>query len=165
MKLTEYELKELMGILKNTPLANEKELEVLKSNAPGIYYSKRETDKNRVDMFRYTLKYEPLNDFLFKLTNWNSNLITSIHYVHYTPGSRAREHVDYSDLTCIIMLKNDSNGGDFILNRQKINFKFPGEYLIYNGNTLHEVTELSSGIRDVLVIWYRKIIGEPKSII
>ena len=64
------------------------------------------------------------------------------------------------------MLDNNSAGGDFLFNKEKIQFKEAGEYLLYNGGeTLHEVTEIISGNRDVLVIWYRKDIDNTKSII
>ena len=64
------------------------------------------------------------------------------------------------------MLENNSEGGDFLFNKEKIQFKETGEYLLYNGGeTLHEVTEIISGNRDVLVIWYRDNTNNTKSII
>ena len=55
---------------------------------------------------------------------------------------------------------------NFLFNKEKINFKETGEYLLYNGGeTLHEVTEIISGNRDVLVVWYRKDIKINKDII
>lgn len=165
MKLPNKQLIELKNILKDTPFANPAELQLLKMNAPGVYYSKTAFDENAFEVSKYTLKYKKLNDFLFNITNWDEKHMSSIHHIHYTKGSKAREHVDYSDLTCVIMLENDSEGGQFLFNKELMEFKNPGEYLIYKGSTLHEVKELISGYRDVLVVWYRKDVYNTKSII
>lgn len=165
MKLTNKQLSELISILDNTPFANDDELQLLKKRAPGVYHSDT-FGKGEYGVTYYTLKHKQLNDFLYKITNYDAKYLTTLHRIRYIKGSKVSEHVDYSDLTCVIMLDNSSEGGDFILNRQKIEFKEAGEYLLYNGGeTLHEVTEIISGNRDVLVIWYRNNIETNKSII
>ncbi len=163
MKLTNEKLVELKNILSDTPLANYTESELLKARAPGVHDSKRYYE---MESRHHTLSHEPLNKFLYEITKWESKYLTSIHTIKYKQGNKVKEHLDYSDLTCVIMLENNSIGGDFLFNKEKIQFKEAGEYLLYNGGeTLHEVTELISGNRDVLVIWYRNDISNTKSII
>ena len=163
MKLTNEKLIELKNILRDTPLTNYKESQLLKARAPGAYDSKRYYEMNSTN---YTLSHNSLNEFLYEITNWDSKYLTSIHAINYKQGDKVKEHLDYSDLTCVIMLDNNSEGGDFLFNKEKINFKETGEYLLYNGGeTLHEVTEIISGNRDVLVVWYRKDIKINKDII
>jgi len=165
MKLTNEELVELKNILSSTPSATDTELQLLKKRAPGVYHSDT-FGKGEYGIEYYTLKHKPLNNFLFKITNYDSDYLTTLHKIHYIKGSKVTEHVDYSDLTCVIMLENNSEGGDFLFNKEKIQFKETGEYLLYNGGeTLHEVTEIISGNRDVLVIWYRNNTSNTKSII
>ena len=165
MKISNEKLLELLSILDTTPMATDIELQLLKKRAPGVYHSDT-FGKGEYGVTYYTLKHKPLNDFLFKITNYDSDYLTTLHRIHYVKGSKVTEHVDYSDLTCVIMLENNSDGGDFLFNKEKIKFKEAGEYLLYNGGeTLHEVTEIISGNRDVLVIWYRKDIDNTKSII
>ena len=162
MKLSTNQLNTLKSILSETPIANKDELQLLKSRAPGVFHSNT-YGRGSYDIKYYTLKFKPLNDFLYKITNWEPKYLTTLHEIKSTVGSRVAEHVDYSDLTCVIMLDNNSEGGDFIYNKEKIEFKETGEYILYNGGeTLHEVTEIHSGNRNVLVIWYRKNIEEPK---
>jgi len=163
MKITKEKLLELKSILGSTPLMGNSELKLLKLRAPGIYYSNRAYN---MDTIKYTLNHTPLNNFISEITNWDSTYLTSIHKIEYTKGSKVREHVDDSDLTCVIMLENNSEGGDFLFNKKKIEFKEEGEYLLYNGGkTYHEVTELISGNRNVLVIWYRMDTTNTKSIL
>ena len=163
MKLSNHQLSTLKSILSNTPLATKEELQLLKTRAPGVFHSDT-YGRGGYGIKYYTLKYKPLNDFLYKITKWEPKYLTTLHQIKYNVGSRVAEHVDYSDLTCVIMLNNNSEGGDFIFNKEKIEFKETGEYVLYNGGeTLHEVTEIHSGNRDVLVIWYRKNIEEPKT--
>lgn len=163
MKLTNEKLVELKNILRDTPLVNYTESELLKSRAPGVYNSKQYYE---MESTHHTLSHKPLNDFLYEITKWESEYLTSIHTIKYKRGDKVKEHLDYSDLTCVIMLENNSEGGDFLFNKEKIQFKEMGEYLLYNGGeTLHEVTEIISGTRDVLVIWYRNDISNTKSII
>lgn len=165
MKISNEKLLELLSILDTTPMATDIELQLLKKRAPGVYHSDT-FGKGEYDVTYYTLKHKPLNDFLYKITNYDAKYLTTLHRIHYVKGSKVSEHVDYSDLTCVIMLDNSSEGGDFLFNKQKIEFKEAGEYLLYNGGeTLHEVTEIISGNRDVLVIWYRDNIKTNKSII
>ena len=163
MKLTNEKLIELKNILRDTPLTNYKESQLLKARAPGVYDSKRYYE---MESTHHTLSHKPLNDFLYEITKCEREYLTSIHTIKYKQGNKVKEHLDYSDLTCVIMLENNSEGGDFLFNKEKIQFKETGEYLLYNGGeTLHEVTEIISGNRDVLVIWYRKDIKINKDII
>lgn len=154
MKLNKQQLSELTSILESTPTANEKEMEALRVNAPAVYNIKKWFSLNNTTF--YSLKHKPLNNFVRSLTNYDEETLTSIHKIQYGKGSKVTEHTDFSDLTCVIILANNSEGGDFIMNGKKVKFKEEGEYIVYNGKkTLHEVTEITNGDRVVLVFFYR----------
>ena len=156
MNISDKQLLKLKKLLSETPLANLDELEQIRLHAPGVFHSEKAYDENAFFVTRYSLHYKPINDFLAKLTNWDAKHMTTLHHIHYIEGSKAREHVDASDLTCVIMMDNQSEGGEFLFNKKPMRFQDPGEYMIYKGSSLHEVKPLTSGIRDVLVVWYRK---------
>lgn len=154
MKLSKQQLAELISIIESTPTANEKEMEELRVNAPGVYNNKKWLSANSITF--YSLKHKPLNNFVRRLTNYDEETLTSIHKIHYGKGSKITEHTDFSDLTCVIILANNSEGGDFIMNGKKVKFKEEGEYMVYNGKkTLHEVTEITNGDRVVLAFFHR----------
>ena len=126
MKLTNEKLVELKNILRDTPLTNYKESELLKARAPGVYDSKRYYEMSSTN---YTLSHNSLNEFLYEITNWDSKYLTSIHTINYKQGDKVKEHLDYSDLTCVIMLHNNSEGGNFLFNKEKINYHLLSYYV------------------------------------
>lgn len=109
-------------------------------------------------------KNKKLVSILNNKTNSSVNDIISLHYIKYIEGSCMKKHLDTNlvkhtyptnGLTTIFLLEMSEEGGEFLLNDANTNFKKPGTYITFNGNTTtHEVTEIKKGIREVVVLWY-----------
>ena len=109
-------------------------------------------------------KNKKLASILNSKTNSSINDIISLHYIKYVEGSCMKRHLDThlvkseypkNGITTIFLLEMSDEGGEFLLNDINTNFKTPGTYISFNGNTtLHEVTEIKKGVREVVVLWY-----------
>lgn len=109
-------------------------------------------------------KNKKLASILNYKTNSSINDIISLHYIKYIEGSSMKKHLDtnlvkhtypINGLTTIFLLEMSKEGGEFLLNDENTNFKKPGTYITFNGNTTtHEVTEIKEGVREVVVLWY-----------
>lgn len=155
-QLTPESLNTLKYILQTTPECTVLERQKLRSKAPGVADSSYFV-KGKHKVINYTLKDIKLNKYLTELTGEPSEDLITIHKATYFKGPGNKEHVDFSDCTLVIMLDHNCIGGDFIFNKNLIEFRNTGQYLIYNGGKeLHSVTEITQGSREVLVVWYRK---------
>lgn len=120
-------------------------------------------------------KNKKLVSILNSKTNSSINDIISLHYIKYVEGSCMKKHLDTNlvkhtyptnGLTTIFLLEMSEEGGEFLLNDTNTNFKKPGTYITFNGNTTtHEVTEITQGIREVVVLWYYPSKNIKKTII
>lgn len=120
-------------------------------------------------------KNKKLVSILNSKTNSSINDIISLHYIKYVEGSCMKKHLDTNlvkhtyptnGLTTIFLLEMSEEGGEFLLNDTNTNFKKPGTYITFNGNTTtHEVTEIKKGIREVVVLWYYPSNSIKKTII
>ena len=80
--------------------------------------------------------------------------IYSIHMIRYTEGGECKKHLDRSsNQTYIFMLSDNFTGGKLLVNDIDSNI-CKGDVVCFNGQREHHaVTEITRGIRDVLVVW------------
>lgn len=119
--------------------------------------------------FFKTKNNRELVDYINKLTGYKVEDISSFFHVRYTVGDKLPRHRDRSNHDILsnpvhstsysFLLSMCDEGGEFLLNDTEIDFRTPGQYISFDGQDIfHEIKEVKTGIRDVLVIWYR-----PKS--
>ena len=70
----------------------------------------------------------------------------------YGAGEKCIEHMDSSKYSICIALNDDYEGGEFYVNREPIKLG-TGDGIIFSGKTLHNVTEITAGVRWSLCIW------------
>ena len=84
-------------------------------------------------------------DFLYELT-YNENDYTIIHKDAY-----------FVLQTTLILLSDSFEGGKLMIDEKDVNFNKIGQYINFNGHDqTHEVTQVESGQRRVLVIMFNK---------
>lgn len=82
-------------------------------------------------------------DFLYELT-YNKNDYTNIHRDAY-----------FVLQTTLILLSDSFKGGRLLIDGKDVNFINIGQYINFDGhNQMHEVTQIESGQRKVLVIMF-----------
>ena len=108
-----------------------------------------------------------LNTFLLsKLSCLNIISIPSVGYIKYTKGSKFKLHRDryetggdythrYKTLIIQLSESNDYMGGNLIIEKN-IMPKEIGSVILFNSKCLHEVTELTNGIRYSLCLFLTK---------
>jgi predicted 2-oxoglutarate/Fe(II)-dependent dioxygenase YbiX len=74
--------------------------------------------------------------------------------IRYTEGGECKKHLDRSsNQTYIFMLSDNFTGGKLLVNDIDSNI-CKGDVVCFNGQREHHaVTEITRGIRDVLVVW------------
>lgn len=80
--------------------------------------------------------------------------VYAIHMLRYETGDSCKKHTDRSSLkTYIFILTDGFMGGRLLVDDVDTNaVKY--DVVVFNGNIeYHEVTEITHGIRDVLVVW------------
>lgn len=99
-----------------------------------------------------------------------------IRFARYTQGMHYGRHIDNVvmgknpamriDLAFTLFLADPESydGGELVVDEPgtRRKFKLPaGSMVLYNGNSLHEVAEVTSGSRDVAVGWLQSLIRDP----
>lgn len=164
MKLSNEEFIFLLNQLENTHILNDEELDYIKSAHPQLYYTTQNKRENGVSLYTdkgwvYSLNNQNLNEFISKKFNEPVQNIYTIHRLIYGIGGLAKKHRDRftTHKTVSILLSDNFIGGDMYINDNKVEMNSIGDYVCFNGGKdLHEVKEVISGIRDVLVIWFSK---------
>jgi hypothetical protein len=120
-----------------------------------------ESDTHIIDCDK---KYYGLGDVVFNkflLTKFgNPDYTLDVFYkLTYNIGDSTIPHFDITKTiqTTIVLLSDTFTGGDLLIKNQIIPFNKIGSYVSFKGNTtLHGVSEVISGKREVLVIWFNK---------
>lgn len=83
-----------------------------------------------------------------------NEIVYSIHYINYLVGNSCDKHTDRASLnTYIFMLNDDFEGGKLLIDDIDTNL-LKGDVVCFNGSIeSHEVTEVTKGNREVLVVW------------
>lgn len=99
------------------------------------------------------------NSFIVKKFGKPKYEIDFFYELIYDKGDLSKPHRDkYFVLqTTLILLSNEFVGGRLIIDGVDVNFTEIGQYVNFEGNNqIHEVTQLESGQRRVLVVMFNK---------
>lgn len=164
MKLSNEEISFVISELENTPIMTEDELVYIKSAHNNMYstihnipYPNQvlETEK----CWFYTLKNENLNKFICNKFDEPIDNLYTMHRLIYNTGGVCKRHKDRftTHKTVSLILSDNFEGGDMYINDKKIQCNEKGEYTVFNGGKdWHEVKQVTSGYRDVLIVWFSK---------
>ena len=164
MKFSKEEFTFLINELKNTHILTESELGYVKSAHPQLYYTTKNDRNMGVSLYTdeaylYSLNNTILNEFICKKFNEPIENLYMVHRLIYGKGGRALKHKDRftTHKTVSIVLSDNFEGGDMYINDKRVELNSSGDYLCFNGGKdVHEVKEVISGYRDVLIIWFSK---------
>lgn len=102
-------------------------------------------------------------DIISKAIPFTISAISQVYFVKYGVGGMYENHYDdvmcggvKSDYSMTCFLSDDYEGGELVIDNVipvKLN---KGKAIIYPGNLIHRVNEVSSGRRDVFVCWLQK---------
>lgn len=162
MKLSFDEFAFLKDELEKTRIMNEADLKYIKSAHEYMYLTVHNIFyHNRVlhtqNCWFYTLENDKLNKFLCDKFNEPIHNLYTIHRLIYGVGGKCQRHTDRftTHKTVSVLLSDDFTGGDMYINDKRVNLNNKGEYIIFNGGKdFHNVDEIKSGYRDVLIIWF-----------
>lgn len=162
MKLSTDEFFELKKELEITPILEGDGLKYTKLAHAGLYLTIA-GDNSGVfyteKSFVLSLENESLNKFICNKFDEKYENLYMMHRLIYGVGGYAKRHKDRFTTykTVSIILSDKFGGGDIYVNDEKIQCNEKGEYIVFNGGTdWHEVKQVTSGYRDVLVIWFSK---------
>jgi len=100
-----------------------------------------------------------LNTFINKKFGNPNYEIDFFYELTYNVGDYTTPHRDAHFVlqTTLILLSDSFEGGRLLLDGKDVNLNVKGQYINFNGhNQIHEVTEIKSGQRKVLVIMFNK---------
>lgn len=164
MKLSVDEFSELENELSITPIMDDDELEYTRKAHPQLYFTFIGKKDDSVVLFTeksyiFSLKNKKLNSLICDKFGEPLEHLYMIHRLIYNVGGFAKRHKDRftTHKTVSIILSDEFEGGDMYVNDEKIRCNEKGEYIVFNGGKdWHEVKEVTSGYRDVLIIWFSK---------
>lgn len=110
------------------------------------------------EIFYCDLTNKKLVDTILKyITLEEDEVIYSLHYIKYESGYYAKRHLDIkANKTYLIMLNDNFEGGELYVNDKLVSFK-QGDMVVFDGQTeYHEVKEITSGCREMMVVWITK---------
>ena len=86
--------------------------------------------------------------------------ISQIYFVKYDIGGQYKDHYDAnpcggvrSDYSMTCFLSDDYSGGELVIENKKSIKLNKGKAVVYPGNLLHRVNQVTSGRRDVFICW------------
>lgn len=110
------------------------------------------------EIFYCDLTNKKLVDIILKyITLEKDEVIYSLHYIKYESGYYAKRHLDIkANKTYLIMLNDNFEGGELYVNDNLVPFK-QGDMVVFDGQKeYHEVKEIMSGCREMMVAWVAK---------
>lgn len=164
MKLSIEDLLFLKSELSKTSIMNDDELRYIKSAHDIMYYTSHNIKVERNILYTkscwfYNLKNTELNKFLCEKFNEPLNNLYTIHRLLYDVGGKCEKHMDRFTTykTVSILLSSNFTGGEMYINDENVSLKNEGDYVVFSGgNESHEVKEVITGERDVLIVWFSK---------
>jgi len=164
MKLTKDEFDFLMNELNSATLMDDNEIKYIQKAHPQLYYTIEGKRGDGVALFTeksymYSLNNINLKRYLCDKFNEDIENVYSIHKLIYGVGGKANKHKDRftTHKTVSIILSDNFDGGEMFINDKLVEMNSLGNYIIFNGSKdLHEVKEITNGIREVLIIWFSK---------
>jgi hypothetical protein len=113
------------------------------------------------EKYRNTIILNVRNDSILKKLHklFNIDLLLTpadMQIVKWPTGSFMNDHYDTGDQYGVLIYLNDNyEGGETIINKQKIKPRRGCGVLFSNGKLLHSVCEIKKGTRYVLPVWYK----------
>lgn len=164
MRLSHRDFISLMEELDKTPPMNHEEIRYVKSAHPQLYSTYSNENVEGRALFTesgkmYSLRNSELNKKICDLFDPGNNNIYSIHRLIYGQGGLAKRHKDRFTTykTVSLILSDNFTGGEMYINDQKVEMSRSGEYVIFDGGKdFHEIKEVTTGKREVLIIWFSK---------
>jgi hypothetical protein len=164
MKLTDEEFNFLKLELENTPIMTDDDMSYIKTVHPLLYDASMNFETKYTTIFTescviYNLQNEKLNQFICNKFDEPIENLYEMHRLTYGTGGYSKRHRDKSTThkTISIILSDDFTGGDMYLNDEFVSLNKCGEYVKFNGGkNFHEIKEVTSGIREVLIVWFSK---------
>lgn len=164
MILSNNEYNFLKTELDNTPIMSDNELKYVKLAHPQLYYTTKNIKNESVALYTeksyvYHLTNEKLNKFICDKFDEPIKNLYMMHRLFYGKGGFAKKHRDRftTHKTISIIMNDEFTGGDMYINNKLVNMNKQGEYVSFNGSTdEHEITEITNGVRDVLIVWFSK---------
>lgn len=162
------EINFLITELENTPTMTEDDMRYIKSSHNNMYLTVHNIPYDNKVLYTkkcwfYTLKNEKLNAFICSKFNEPIDNLYTMHRLIYESGGKCKRHKDRftTHKTVTLILSDEFSGGDMYINDKKVQCNQTGEYVVFDGgNDWHEVKEVTSGYRDVLIVWFSK--KQPK---
>jgi predicted 2-oxoglutarate/Fe(II)-dependent dioxygenase YbiX len=103
----------------------------------------------------YNTENKTLNNWLSNKFSKN-NIVETLYTMEYRDGDFSSKHKDFLRNVAIILLTDDFVGGNFLIEDVDVELNNLGECVILDGHKhIHEVTEITRGIRKVLVIFFK----------
>lgn len=154
-KLDSIEFDFILNQLSNATLKNKIEIEEM-----NLIHGNVINTKNRVMNIGKSKHYSNSNITLYnklqELFGRENCILDCFYKFNYGVGDYAKPHHDsYSNQTSILLLSDDFSGGDFILNKNNLEFKQKGTFITFNSKDEHSVSKITKGIREVLVMLFK----------
>jgi len=111
------------------------------------------------DMTHYGFHNEELNKFFMTKFGGEDLQLDFFYKLDYKAGDYTNPHLDkYFVLqTTLLLLTEDFTGGELYVDKVNVNLNKKGMYINFAGNSqIHSVTEVTSGVRSVLVVMFNK---------
>jgi hypothetical protein len=173
MKLTPETFNEILSELENTPIISDKEYKKLISiverfdelNEDSDGYDKTvepvegEGKVSNKKFVWYSLTNEKLKDLLSSISKRDKSELLTIYTIDAYPPEFTVPHIDKaSELTLTILLEDTFEGGDYIVNGNRVtHMNEKGSYIMWKGKTdIHSCEPLTKGFKKTLIAWYRK---------
>jgi hypothetical protein len=164
MKLSIDDLVFLKSELNNTRIMNKEDLAYIKASHSQLYFATQLKKDEGVSLFPnnswvYTLENKNLNEFICNKFEEPIDNLYIMHRLIYGENGYAKKHKDRftTHKTVSILLSSDFTGGEMFINDKDVSLTNEGDYVVFNGGyEFHEVKKITSGERDVLIIWFSK---------
>lgn len=163
MKFTIEEISFINEEIKILPRYHNSEIQDFLTLHPGLDSSRSNGENSPTTIFFHTNNTK-LSIFLCEKFNCPLEDLYSMHKIEYQTGWGSKRHKDtdfYQSLyiykTVLILLSDNFMGGETYVNDEIVEMNKRGNYVEFNGSdTWHEVKDLKSGCREVLVLWFSK---------
>jgi len=99
-------------------------------------------------------------DIILRTVPLHVSEMSQIYFVKYGVGDKYEDHYDANpcggvrpDYSMTCFLNDDYDGGELVIENERSIKLSKGKAVIYPGNLLHKVNEVTCGRRDVFVCW------------
>lgn len=112
--------------------------------------------RNQITDQRCTLNID--NDILEKIKIYlpgTHNYVAERMYItKYDVGQQCTPHTDPVDITIIILLSDEFEGGELFVKNRRVNLR-KGDAIIFSDKETHFVSKITKGTRNALSVWLK----------